>query len=402
MIQQPSISPVALPVDATGATLTEWAAKFAKEGRSRGIGQQKKLTEYVSDELARVFQVPAQFSISQVNEASKDAVSALRRSVASAATVATAPAAAPVPIRVPDSPLLASAKVFAKQGRDNGKSGNELRGYVEALLDGTGEWKTATEAERTTALQTAVPDSATKSSSTAGATVKERLREARSKKAVRVVIFAAVMLFAWRVGFELFKVFVSSVRGSFASSTGIPISVLTGDSAASVSAIAWILRAVALVIGGLAVWAYYKSDAEILPKTRLVIFSVVLLVAAVFAAIPSGAAAATANPHGEKVVFSEMLNTACAQSDPTGKFGGASDALSCVGSLLNDSRLKASNDQVKLGDRWLALSAYLANCQSQPYGITTDTGKGQFAQCAGQGLKHVFGEVALGIVAAGK
>jgi len=296
--------------------------------------------------------------------------------------------------------LKALAKTYKKEGKQGKLEGEALRNFVLERLKTTDEWKQATPEERNSALNVVKPVSA--AATPESVSPKDRVKENLSKPYAKVSILAGVLVAALLAGYNLVEVLVSLLLGSFAKSTGFIFPALVGGWDSLKGGTAWILVIAAIVIGLLALRAYYKTGATQLPKRKLWAFGLVLGLAALLGAYPSGTAAAQQPvDHGSNLVITDMLYKACVQNDPKGKFAQSLDVKACAASLREKGRLGTSDTNLKQGYSGLGITAYLAYCQAEHPDASTDEAITAYGACVNDGIKQIYGQPAANLVSKG-
>ena len=291
--------------------------------------------------------------------------------------------------------LKALAKAYKKEGKRSNFDGDSLRGFVLGRLIATNQWKNANQAERASALNTVPAESTVAASTSESATPMESAKEKLTQPYGKIAILGVVLLLCLVVGYQLIKLAVSFLLGSFASSIGATIPPLTGGWAALKGGTIWILLFAAFVIGLLALLAYRKNRATQLPTSKLWVFGIVILIAGILSAYPSGAAIAAQaqQVHGSPVVLTGSLLEICQQEVPKGDFSGTEDVNVCGNRLSNAARMTTTGVPEKKGYRGLSLSSYLLNCGADPsMDIKTVAGRTKFGQCADEGILVIYGQ----------
>lgn len=308
------------------------------------------------------------------------------------------PSSAPNPTS--GTSLKALAKMYKKEGKQGKLEGEPLRSYVLARLKTTDEWKQATLEERNSALGVVKPVAA--AATPESVSIRDRVRGNTSKPYAKVSILAGVLAAALLVGYQLIEVLVSLLFGSFAKSIGFTYPALVGGWASLKGGTVWILVIAAIVIGLLALRAYFKTGATQLPKAKLWAFGAVLVLAASLGAYPSGTAAAQQPvDHGSNLVITDMLYKACVAADPQGKFAQSLDVKSCAASLREKGRLGTSDTLLKQGYSGLGITAYLAACQAEHPGASTDEAITAYGGCFYDGIKQIYGQPVADLVSKG-
>lgn len=360
---QPEL-PLPTPVISPQLTLEEQAVDSVKVGiENIGITERDALVNFVVHTLGSVYVPPSGETAAQSNQRiSKAATEAVDLHPKVTDTPSAPPAAS---VSTPDSALLALAKQHTEAGMSLGKKGNQLKGYVEAKLEDTDEWKNASEAERKSALADSAPKKAS---------LKDTWNKIRDWSSNASIVLLGAFLVGGVVLFALGVYYVGIVLPWWGNRSLLYL----------------LVPALAIVA-----WAFIarRNKPERDLRVVIILFAALLFAAGgIFISSATAAMAAqTQSVHGTPVAVTGNLLQACQKAIPRGDFTLSENLKACANRLSNASKDATLSVPEKQAYRTLAAYGSLVNCNAVPVDITKAAGKGVYASCANAGISKNYG-----------